>query len=315
MGWSEYGSAILLGCALAACGGDDGDGGAGLEQVEDLPEVTFLNAVWSFGPNDVWVAADAGRMLHYDGAAWGTTTLGPAATMVDLWGFAPDDLYAVGGSTLAHFDGASWTQTDLSAVGAGISSVGTVWGTSGTDLWLGGDQSTAAHFDGTTWTREIAGSTDNVALWGSAPDDVYIGGVFDVAHYDGAEWTVLEDAFHHRASAIFGFGPDDVWVADDSELSHFDGGTWETTELEGIGGASRLWGPAPDDIWGVGDFGVVVRYDGASWDEVQSQPLGAPYLQSFIDVHGSSSADVWVVGVQHGDDGSTPQLFRRPQGG
>jgi hypothetical protein len=229
--------------------------------------------------------------------------------MLDIWAFAPDDIWAVGGNMLARYDGSEWTLEDLSAAGAGISSVSTIWGTAPDDVWVGGDQSTAAHFDGITWTRYIAAGTENVALWGSGPDDVYVGGIFDVAHWDGTEWLNLEELFH-GASAIWGFSADDVWVADDSDLSHFDGVTWETTELEGLGGVTSMWGPAPDDIWGVGDFGVITHYDGDRWRHVQGQAIGSPYMLSFVDVHGSSSTDIWAVGSKYGDDGITPQLYR-----
>jgi len=276
--------------------------------VEDIPEVMYLSAVWASAADDVWVAADSGRMLHFDGAGWETIELGAAATILDLWAFAPDDAWGVGGSALARYDGDSWEITDLSQAGAGISSVVTLWGTSPDDVWVAGEQSTAAHFDGTTWTRHLAAGPDNAALWGAASDDVYVGSVFATDHWDGTQWVALEE-LDHGASAIWGSGADDVWIADDSDLSHFDGGAWETTELEGLGSVSSMWGTSPDDIWGVGDFGSVVHFDGEGWRTVQSQAIGSPYLRSFIDVHGSSRGDVWAVGAQYGEDGTTPQLF------
>ncbi len=299
----------IVGLALAsACGGRGSSDIDPFVAVDDPPDAAFFNAVWAVSPDDVWVAADGGRMLHFDGSTWTPTELGPAATMVDIWGFGPTDIWAVGGNTVAHFTGADWELIDLSAAMAGISSVSTIWGTSANDLWVGGDQSTAAHFDGTTWTRHIIAGTDNVALWGSGSDDVYVGSIFDAAHWNGSEWREL-DSVQSGATAIWGFGPDDVWLANDSDLAHFDGSTWEPSELDGIGGAEKLWGAAPDDIWGVGSFGVVVHYDGQRWDERQSQTIGAPYLESIVDVHGSSSTDVWAVGMRQGDGGLTPQLL------
>ena len=87
------------------------------------------------------------------------------------------------------------------------------------------------------------------------------------------------------------------------------------TELDGLGGALGMWGASTDDIWGVGDFGTVVHFDGERWRDVQSQALGSPFLQSFVDVHGSSATDIWAVGAQYGDDGVTPQLVRYAGGG
>ena len=293
-----------LGCGGGGCSGGSSDP---FRLVDDVPEAAAYYAVWSFAPNDVWVAANGGQMLHYDGASWSTVELGQAATMVDIWGFAPDDIVAVGGNTLARYDGSSWQLEDLS--GAGVSSASAVWGASRDDLWVGGDQSTAAHWDGGVWTRFTIAGTDNHALWGSGPDDVWVASVFDVGHWDGIEWQ-LEEQLDWGGEAIFGFGPDDVWVADDSELWHLSGGTWTLTEPDGLAGATTLWGPAPDDLWGAGDFGAIVHYDGDGWTTVQSQGIGSPFLRSFADIHGSSATDIWAVGSELGEGGSAAIVYR-----
>jgi hypothetical protein len=36
---------------------------------------------------------------------------------------------------------------------------------------------------------------------------------------------------------------------------------------------------------------------------------GAPYLRLFLAVHGTSSTDVWAVGQQLGDGGSTGLVY------
>lgn len=298
------GSCVTLSLACQASGDE-----SVFDPIEAPPQTSALTAVWSFGATDVWVAADGGRMLHFDGAAWETHELGAGATMADIWAFAPDDVWAVGGTSLARYDGATWRVIDLSAVGAGISSVTTVWGLGPDDLWVAGDQSTAAHFDGTDWTRHVAAGTENIALWGASSDDVYVGGIFDVAHWDGTAWSTV-DPIEHGASAIWGSSPNDVWVADDSELAHFDGSRWSSDELDGLGTIASLWGTRSDDIWGVGEFGLVAHFDGTTWNPVQSQAIGSPFLESLTDVHGSGDGDVWAVGVQQGAQGVTPRLYR-----
>jgi hypothetical protein len=294
--------------ALCACSSGGDEPAQDWIEVEGFPEATALYAVWSFASDDVWVAADGGKMLHFDGHAWTSTDLGLGATMLDIWGFAPDDIWAVGGAMLARYDGSDWEVIDLTREAAGISGVGTIWGTSPSDVWVGGEQSTAAHFDGTSWTRYIAAGTENVALWGSASDDVYVGGLFGVAHWNGAQWEPVEDDIR-GASAVWGFSADDVWVADNHELFHFDGRIWDRTELDGIGDVEAMWGARGDDIWGVGSFGSIAHFDGRAWREVRAQPFASPYLETFVDVHGSSSTDVWAVGVRYGDDGITPRIL------
>jgi hypothetical protein len=303
---------LVLSLALVACGdSDSGSDASAWVAVEGLPEAYAYGAVWSFGPDDVWVAADGGRVLHYDGAAWTETALQTTEMMQGAWAFGPDDLWLVGGQTLARYDGVAWTISDLRAEDPGIEGITTIWGSAPNDVWVGGTQSTAAHWNGTTWQRYIAAGTENTAIWGSGPSDVYVVGIFDVARWDGAAWTNLELDLFSSAEGVWGFAADDVWLAGGSEeLAHWDGVAWTVTELEIFGGPSTLWGSAPDDLWGVGDFGSIVHYDGNAWRQVAAQTLGSPYLRSFHRVHGSAAGDVWAVGSQAGEGGVVPLLWR-----
>jgi hypothetical protein len=58
-----------------------------------------------------------------------------------------------------------------------------------------------------------------------------------------------------------------------------------------------------------GSAGSIAHYDGASWTEVTHQTIGAPYLREFVAVHGSAADDVWAVGRQLGEGGSTPIIW------
>lgn len=55
--------------------------------------------------------------------------------------------------------------------------------------------------------------------------------------------------------------------------------------------------------------GLIAHYDGHSWQGVTHQPIGAPYLRKFVAVHGTSSGDVWAVGQQLGQGGSTALIY------
>ena len=299
----------LLATATACCSGA-GMGGFGL--VDDVPEAYSLGAVWSFGPEDVWVTADGGRVFHYGGNGWDETQLETNEMMLGLWGFAPDNLWAVGGRTLACYDGTGWEVTDLRELEPGIEGLSAIWASTPEDVWVVGSQSTAAHFDGESWRRYLAAGSDNTVVWGSGPNDVYTASVFSVAHFDGSAWSNIETGgFSSGAEGIWGFGPDDVWISDGDELAHFDGSDWEIHMLDFIAEAESLWGLAPDDLWGVGSFGGILHYDGRAWHEVAHQRIGSPYLRMFHDVHGSKQGDVWVIGTQMGEDGVQPKIYRR----
>ena len=114
---------VLALLPLWGCGDDsDGPGGdmGGFQLVTDLPPVQALGAVWSFSPSDVWLTADSGRVLHFDGSGWSETQLETQMMMLDIWGSGPNDVWMVGGETLARYDGADWTITDLTAADPGI---------------------------------------------------------------------------------------------------------------------------------------------------------------------------------------------------
>jgi len=298
---------IALAALLCACGGESA--ADPFEPVDGVPEVAQLSAVWAFGPADVWVAADAGQMLHYDGTDWTTTQLSESVAMLDIWAASPNDIWAAGDNTVAHYDGSEWALTDLSLIDFDIQGITTIHGFSGTDIWIAGSQSTTAHFDGTTWTRYPAGSSENVALWGWGSDDLYTGGVFEAAHWDGTAWSPVEN-LEHGVTAAYGASPDDYWVADGERLSHWNGTFWETESLGELGGIKSMWGTAADDIWGVGEFATVYHYDGTAWDLQQSQTMGSPYLQEFVDLHGTADDDIWAVSMRYGDDGTTPEVYR-----
>ncbi|MBW2457987.1 MAG: hypothetical protein JRI68_26005 [Deltaproteobacteria bacterium] len=309
-------ASLLLALPLAGCSSDEDevvDDLGGFKLVTGLPEVMAFGAVWSFSPSDVWVTAEGGRVLHFDGSSWEETQLGTTMMMLGAWGFAPNDLWLVGGNQLARYDGSSWTLTTLSDEEPGIEDVVEIWGSAPDDVWVVGSQSTAAHFDGSTWQRYIAAGTDNSVVWGSGPDDVYVSGIFDLAHWNGTEWQELDPGWWSgSAEGIWGFGSDDVWLASGSdELAHLDGASWEIVELDFIAEAVDLWGSGPSDLWGVGTPGGILHYDGSSWTEVAHQEIGSPFLRMFTDVHGSGQGDVWIIGTELGDQGAKPQLYRR----
>src|SRR5262245_55865224 len=96
-GWVLRAGALASFLLLAGCGGDSDPGSGeeepmgGFQLVTDLPSVQALGAVWSFGASDVWVTADGGRVLHFDGATWTPTQLGTQEMMLGIWALSPDD--------------------------------------------------------------------------------------------------------------------------------------------------------------------------------------------------------------------------------
>lgn len=102
------------------------------------------NDVWSFGPDDLWVAAGV-VAAHWNGSAW-TRTMDPPGTPVwALGGISPEDLWAVGSwGAIARWDGTAWADLDR-RVGDG--ELTDVWGASADDVWAVGEDG-VIHWDG-----------------------------------------------------------------------------------------------------------------------------------------------------------------------
>jgi hypothetical protein len=163
--------------------------------------------------------------------------------LLDTCGPSPDDLYAVGGteSTAAvmHFDGKTWSPLDL-----GVSAPLLNWchAFSSSDVTMVGNAGTVLHWDGAAWTQQPTPTTQNLwGVWGAAPGDL---------------WSVGGDG-----------------LADgQATLLHYDGSAWSAVMLPPLQKANvwqllKVWGTSADDVYVVGQRGVVLHWDGASWSE------------------------------------------------
>ena len=298
--------------ALAACGGDDEPTG-GFEPVSGAPSLLAVIDVWAFSASDVWFL-DGGSVVHrYDGSGWSTLETPSTAGLGCIFALSASDVWLCAGEQVLHYDGAEFTASQVTTT-AGLDGLTAIWAASPTDLWAVGDDAIVARTsDGATWSGTIAGSPFMSSIWGSGPDDVYALGTFDLVHWDGAAWSTVELDGGAGDGQVWGTGAADVWVmTDSSRLSHYDGSSWQTIETDDfVGDLTAVWGPGPDDLWGAGGAGAIARYDGESWDEIAHQKIGAPYLRQFLAIHGTAGGDVWVVGQELGEGGSTGLIWRR----
>jgi hypothetical protein len=169
----------------------------------ELPvEVPLLNWAWGFGSDDVHVVGNGGTILHWDGSAWSLVESPTDQDLWGVWGAAPDDVWAVGGTpripdatrpVVIHFDGAAWTEVDLpELMRDAVDSFFKVWGSGPDDVYVVGDKGIVMHWDGAAWEELFVGAADDlVSIWGTGPDDIVaVGGRSNgiVARWDGTEW-------------------------------------------------------------------------------------------------------------------------------
>ncbi|MCA9588428.1 MAG: hypothetical protein KC657_24090 [Myxococcales bacterium] len=278
------------------------------------------DAVWAFGPDDVYVASTAlGRIEHWQGSEWSVVFSSTLAKPRALWGFGPNDIWAAGEGGLVHWDGAEW----LHVVSGAFHSLG-VWGAGGT-LWTAGYQSRRGG------VRVCNGATCDAppisqphwlrAIGGASPNDVWaVGDGGAIVHWNGTAWTSMtsdpvgdlstpgEPEAHLRAVA--GSGPADVWLvgelAGDGAYAHFDGAGWSTGRFAGGSPTNRVWSAATNDAWVGGK--TLRHWNGTTWSTplLDGQPVGGG------DLWGTSSTDVWSSGGLHWDGTSLSEAWRLP---
>lgn len=97
-----------------------------------------------------------------------------------------------------------------------------------------------------------------VSGWAGAPDDVWVvGGERNqsvVLHYDGTGWEPMDIGVDEPLWWAHGFAGGPLYVAGDhGTMVRFDGQTWDVMETGAPGTVFYgVWGAAPDDMWAVG---------------------------------------------------------------
>jgi hypothetical protein len=147
------------------CCGDDANGPAryaahwdGTRWLETpLPErfrALEPNTLLALPGRELWLAGNAGLLLHFDGQSWHSVPTGLKGDILALH-FYGRLLWAVSGEHVLRFEGEQPVPLPTPPTeGHGLSSI---WGYD-EHVWVVGDAGTVLHFDGTHWERETAPS-------------------------------------------------------------------------------------------------------------------------------------------------------------
>ncbi len=161
-----------------------------------------------------------------------------------------------------------------------------IWGSSGTDVYalsnLFVDRWGILHYDGSTWsTLFVRGDREKLTgIWGSSPRDVFVVG----------QWNIHVDDSPEREGVIL----------------HYDGSSWTLMRppvldyFASQGSYHAVWGASGTNVFAVGkensgettsNEALVAHYDGTGWSRMAIPSNN----DSWDDVHGTSSRDVWAV--------------------
>jgi hypothetical protein len=138
-----------------------------------------FRGIWGSASDDVFtVDVTAGRIYHFNGAAWDITPMGTAAFgLTNIWGSSASDVYAIGlNGTVVHYDGSNWSP--VTGISPGSIQLTGIWGSSASDIFIVGLGGTILHYDGTAWSDMASGTLENLwSVWGTGAGEVFaVGG-------------------------------------------------------------------------------------------------------------------------------------------
>ncbi|MEZ4655765.1 MAG: hypothetical protein R3E12_19810 [Candidatus Eisenbacteria bacterium] len=94
-----------------------------------------------------------------------------------------------------------------------------------------------------------------------------------------------------------GSGVDDVFaVGNAGVIVHFDGTSWNVMPAETQDVLRGVWGTAPDNVYAAGDFGTVLHFDGVDWSTAPN--LNRAFF--YQAVGGFSENEIYLVGEDLG---------------
>lgn len=231
-------------------------------------------------------------VAHYNGRAWSVLLNDGAEAPIRIRAFASNDVWTAGWQNdsnniatpaLLHYDGTNWTtRATLPQQGAGFHAI---WGTSQTDLYVGGSDGNLYHYDGNGLTvlGSVGVGPQISDIWGTASNNLFVatnggddGGVW---HWDGSQLTASTTGDAYTAlwgsgSSLFAVGMEKSTRKGLINLWNGEGWVRWTTptsqqvQLLGVGGSAvnavTAVGVTSN---GTGYQPVIFRYDGNSWTQ------------------------------------------------
>lgn len=261
---------------------------------------SHLNAVSAVSPSDIWVSANNGEILHYDGSAWsrhsdiGSTHLRGMAVR------SSSDGWAAGQSgKIYHYDGATWTQHK----DTGNHSWFDIAAVASNDVWVVGsnntdddddDEGKIAHYNGSTWSYTTPPS-DNVIYGVSAVSatDIWAAGKSGrIWHYNGSAWIMNTDTGSETWNDIVFLSATDGWVAGKSgKVAHWNGSSWSISTVPSAADIKSIAAVSSSDIWAVGQSGKIWRWNGSAWAYYGTE--GSDTLNNAVMIDAQNG---WAVG-------------------
>ena len=223
---------------------------------------------------------------------------------------------AIAPVVVIRYNGGSW-HTELADSNADHIALASIWGVSSTDLFAVGTSKSSGgpltlKLSAGSWksarTIPISSVGAMTAIAGRTMSDVYAArrwalppsGGREIAHYDGQAWSAT---YSESCSFTCLNGFNALWVSTGSDvigvgqgglITRYDGSAWSPLASGTTVSLNGVWGTSADHVLAVGENGTILLFDGTSW---AAQSSGV--TETLNGIWGASASDVFVVG-NHG---------------
>jgi hypothetical protein len=153
-------------------------------------------SVWGTSSSNMYFGSINGKIIHWNGTKASLTEVNASNSILDIWGFSENDIYAVAGNELDtrgqlwHYDGISWKVIRKGGFPSGNDTRGpfsSVWGKHPSEIYLLADKVEIKRNTG--WTEDINPNVYMLRLRGTNSNNVFICGHFGkLYHYNGMDW-------------------------------------------------------------------------------------------------------------------------------
>lgn len=279
-------------CLAGSCKGFSGY----LVELLSTDTSTALHDVATFSGGTTWLV---GERTELGGATTGFTAKVGATNLSDISAgggalYAISERLAVGaGGEAAYWDGANWYIAGQVMSHVGTTRLSGVFGATvsgARTYYIAGESGTLSRCS--TGDNGISFSCQSVGGLAATTDLADVSGVANSASI-GPLWAVrgetAEDIFHSTNGSS--------WSAA-APAGCTDSGSSPCANTSGR--LLAVWARTASDVWAVGEQGLILRYDGASWSKISIPGLGTQSPQSKMTLRGVSGHGdlVAIVGEQ-----------------
>ena len=217
-------------------------------------------------PIRIYVLRSDGRLLHFDGTSWTTSTAPPTPGFYNaLHVLNESNIYVLKeAKEVMHYDGTNWQLMDT-----GVTQFwNDIFAIATDDIYVVGNDGTILHYSGSTWTPMASGTTNVLlSVFATNSTNVYVGGYTGCLYRgDGTSFTSANTGKYYNVYTIDGTDANNIYASgSQASVIHFNGTAWNDMKITDSYG--NLYGLSVIDnnnIYAAGGAGIVLRYDGCS---------------------------------------------------